>query len=101
MKLSPFQAILDVPITLSAELDRRQISVKDLLDLGVDSLLPLTRPTGENIDLYAGEVLLGSGEILVVDAALAVRVAELRDRTQSALTHEGTRQEQEQEAAEG
>jgi flagellar motor switch protein FliN len=90
LKLEDFQAILDVPLTLSAELDQRKISVSDLLALEVGSLLPLTRPTGENLDLYAGDVLLGSGEILVIDSGLAVRVAELRHRTRSFLSGENT-----------
>jgi hypothetical protein len=46
----------------------------------VDSVLNLSRPTGENVDLYAGKVLIGYGEILVIEQSLAVRVAELRTR---------------------
>lgn len=80
LKLESFQFLHDVKLPLCAELDRRQISFRHLLELGVDSLLLLTRPTGENIDLYAGEVLLGTGEILVVDGTLAVRVADLREK---------------------
>ena len=41
------------------------------------SILELKRPTGENVDIYAGKVLLGNGEILVVESNLAVRVADL------------------------
>ena len=85
LKLDDFQTILEVPLTLTAELDQRKISVSDLLELEVNSLLPLTRPTGENIDLYAGDVLLCSGEILVADSGLAVRVAELRHRARNFL----------------
>ena len=37
------------------------------------------RSTGENIDIYAGEVLLGWGEVLMMDGAMAVRLADLRN----------------------
>jgi flagellar motor switch protein FliN len=79
--LERFDAINDVPLTLRAELDRRTISFEDLLELDAGSVITLSRPTGENIDLYAGEVFIASGEILVVEGSLAVRIAYLRDRS--------------------
>jgi flagellar motor switch protein FliN/FliY len=72
-----FQVIEEVKITLRAELDQRTISFPALLGLEVGSILQLTRPTGENVDLYAGDVLIGCGEILVIDSNLAVRMADL------------------------
>ena len=62
---------------LRAELDQRTISFPALLGLEVGSILQLTRPTGENVDLYAANVLIGCGEILVMDSNLAVRMADL------------------------
>ena len=76
-----YQRIADVPVTLRAELDRRVVTIGELMKFDVDTVLPLTRPAGENIDLYIGEVLLGTGEILVVDGVLALRVADLRDKS--------------------
>lgn len=80
IQLESLRHLQRVPLTLRAELDRRLISVRDLLELRVDSILELERPAGENISLFAEDVLLGSGEVLVVDSSLAVRVAELRDK---------------------
>ena len=74
---SSFRIVEDVKITLHAELDQRTISFPALLGLEVGSILQLTRPTGENVDLYAGDVLIGCGEILVIDSNLAVRMADL------------------------
>ncbi len=71
---------MDVNVNIYAELDQRIVTFGELVSLDIDSLLPLSRPSGENIDLYIGEVLLGSGEILVVEGKLAVRVADLRDK---------------------
>ncbi len=70
----------DVEIHLHAELDHKTFSFAELVNLNVGSLLQLGRPTGENVDIYAEDVLLGSGEILIVDTTLAVRIADLRDR---------------------
>jgi len=75
-----YQSIQDVPLVFSAELGRRGVTFEELLSLGIDSIIPVNRPSGENIDLYIGELFLGSGEILVVDGRLALRVADLRDK---------------------
>ncbi len=80
VSLESYAPILDVHVDIYAELDRRIVSFGELVSLDVDSLLPLCRPSGENIDLYVEGVLLGNGEILVVESKLAIRVADLRDK---------------------
>ena len=67
----------DVPVQVSAELDRRTISVRDLLKLEENHLLLLGRPAGENIDVFAGDVLIATAEILASEERLAVRIADL------------------------
>jgi type III secretion protein Q len=71
------EVIQDVPLPLRAELGRKTISFRELLDLKIGSVVPLFRPAGENVDVYASNVCLGSGEILVIDGLLAVRLADI------------------------
>jgi flagellar motor switch protein FliN/FliY len=78
--LEQFHLLNDVPVMLYAEVDHRRISVKELLEMQVDSILELPKPAGENINLYAGDVFIGTGEILVVDSSLSVRVADIKDK---------------------
>ena len=80
LKLANYGSIADVELTLLAELDRRTITANELMRLKEGDVITLLRPAGENINLFAGEVLLGSAEILVIEERLAVRVAELRDK---------------------
>jgi flagellar motor switch protein FliN/FliY len=75
--MADFQIVENVKIVIRAELDKRTISFPDLMKLEPGSILELTRPTGENVDVYAEKVLLGNGEILVVESNLAVRIADL------------------------
>jgi len=89
VQLELFEPIHKVPLTFRAELDHRNISVRELLGLRVDSVLELSKSAGENINLYAGEILLGSGEILVIDSSLAVRITELKDKRPDPVTHDG------------
>jgi flagellar motor switch/type III secretory pathway protein FliN len=77
--LEELQEFGEIPIGIHAELDRRTMAFGELLDLKIGSLIALSKPTGENVDLYAGEVLLGCGEILLVDGNLTVRISDLRD----------------------
>ena len=86
--LENYAGILDVEMMIYAELDQRIVSFRELVNLDIDSLLPLRRPSGENIDLYIGEILMGNGEILVIEEKLAIRVADLRDKA-SALHASG------------
>ena len=74
----------DIELILVAELDRRTISADELLRLEVGQVLTFLRPAGENIDLFAGDVLLGTAEILAVGEQLAVRVADIRDKSKRA-----------------
>jgi flagellar motor switch protein FliN/FliY len=78
--MADFKIIENVKIVISVELDSRIIGFPELMRLEPGSILQLKRPTGENVDIYAGKVLLGNGEILVVESNLAVRVADLFQR---------------------
>ena len=77
--LEQMESLSDLTVTVRAELDQKLIPIAELMELEVGALLPFSRPTGENIDIYAEEVLIGWGEILLVDDVLTVRVANVRD----------------------
>ena len=76
--LNQMEALSDLTVTVRAELDQKAVTLSELLDLDVGTLLPFSRPTGENIDIYAEEVLIGWGEVLLTECTLTVRVANLR-----------------------
>ena len=79
--MKDFETIENVPLALRAELDRKVVSIRELMEFEEGTIVPLSRPAGENVDLYASEVYLGSCEILVVEGALAVRVADIASET--------------------
>ena len=69
----------DVPVEVEVELDRRVMSARELLALEEGSVIPTMRSAGENIDIYIGGVLFGSGEIVVIENSLGVRITDFRD----------------------
>jgi flagellar motor switch protein FliN len=68
----------DVPVDIEAELDRRILTVRQILELEPGSLIGMKRSAGENIDLYVGGTLIGCGEIVVVENTLGVRITDFR-----------------------
>ena len=68
----------DVPVDIEAELDRRILTVRQILELEPGSMIAMKRSAGENIDLYVGGTLIGCGEIVVVENSLGVRITDFR-----------------------
>ena len=73
------ESLGDISVAVRAELDQTTFTLDELLAIEPGGLLPLSRPTGENVDLYAEEVLIGWGEVLLMDGSFAIRIASLRD----------------------
>lgn len=68
--------LADVTLEVEVELDRKQLSMRDILELENGSVLKMTRSAGENIDVLVGGSLIGFGEIVLVDDLVAVRITD-------------------------
>ena len=77
--LEEIATLADVPVDIEVELDRRVMRVREVLDLGEGSVIRTSRSAGENIDIYIGGVLCGSGEIVVIENVLGVRITDFRE----------------------
>jgi flagellar motor switch/type III secretory pathway protein FliN len=77
-ELAPLERIT---LCLRAELDRTTMSHLELQRLTVGSLIRLPNSAGEMISVHSGDVRLGSGEVLVVDGVLTVRMSEIHGRS--------------------
>ncbi len=69
----------EIPIDVEVELDRRVMTTRELLSLEEGSVITTTRSAGENIDIYLGGVLCGSGEVVAIESTLGVRITDFRD----------------------
>ena len=69
----------EIPLVIDVELDRRILSAREVLQLKEGSVIGTTRSAGENLDIYIGGVLCGSGEIVVVENSLGVRITDFRE----------------------
>jgi len=71
------EMLMDVPLTVTIELGRTEMTLKQALELQQGSVVELNRLAGDPIDVYVNERLIAKGEVVVVDDKFAVRVTEL------------------------
>lgn len=76
--------LLDVRLDLSVELGRTSIPVRDVLQLGPGSIVPLEKLSGEPVDIMINDKLIARGEVVVVDESFGVRVTEMVSRSAAA-----------------
>ena len=66
----------DVPIYMDIELDRKNLTVQDILELDTGCVIEMQRSAGENIDLRIGDTVIGSGEIVIIEETVGVRITD-------------------------
>jgi flagellar motor switch protein FliN/FliY len=70
--------VLDVPVCLSIELGRTEIPIRDVVSIGRGSIIELDRGPGTPLDVRVNGVLIGRGEVVLVNAdRLGLRFVEV------------------------
>jgi len=72
-----FKRVLCVPIQLTIELGRSKVRIGDLLDIGYHSVFETDKVAGNNLDIYVNDVLLGRGEVLIMEDRVGVKINEI------------------------
>ena len=70
-------AILDVPVTISMEIGRSSISIRNLLQLNQGSVVELDRLAGEPMDVLVNGTLIAQGEVVVVNDKFGIRLTDV------------------------
>jgi flagellar motor switch protein FliN len=69
--------VLDIPVTLSMEVGRSRVSIRNLLQLSQGSVVELDRATGEPLDVYVNGTLIAHGEVVVVNDKFGIRLTDV------------------------
>jgi len=69
--------ILNIPLTVTAELGRGKMLISELLQLGQGSVIELTKFAGEPMDVFVNDRLIAMGEVVVVNEKLGVRLTDV------------------------
>jgi flagellar motor switch protein FliN/FliY len=71
------RVLYDVEMTLTAEIGRARLPVRQVLDLVPGSVLELDRTAGSPADVMVNGRLVARGEIVVIDESYGVRITEI------------------------
>jgi len=69
--------LLDVAVTISMEVGRARLPIRNLLQLNQGSVVELERAAGEPLDVYANGTLIAHGEVVVVNEKFGVRLTDV------------------------
>jgi flagellar motor switch protein FliN/FliY len=72
-----FELILDIPVSLTVELGRTKISIRNLLQLAHGSVVELDGLAGEPMDVLINGTLIAQGEVVVVNEKFGIRLTDI------------------------
>lgn len=69
--------IRDVDVALTVELGRARLTLRDVLELAEDSIVPLDRQLDELLDIHVNGKLIARGEVVTEGNRFALRIVEM------------------------
>lgn len=86
-KLSPeerkkLDTILEIPVTMSLEVGRTKINIRNLLQLNQGSVVELDRLAGEPLDVLVNGTLIAHGEVVVINDKFGIRLTDVISQTE-------------------
>ncbi len=70
-------ALMDVQVTLSVEIGRNKMPIKQLISLNQGVVVELDRGVNEPLDLLVNGTLIARGEVVVVDGRFGLRLIDV------------------------
>jgi len=69
--------IIDVPLQVTVVLGKSKKSIREILDMGMGSVIVLDRLAGEMVDVLVNGKVFARGEVVVIDDNYGVRITEM------------------------
>ncbi len=66
-----------VQVQLMVVLGKTKKDLADVAQIGEGSIIELDRLAGEPVDLYAGDIIIAKGEVVVIDENFGIRISKL------------------------
>lgn len=76
-KTPELEVILDIPVSISMEVGRTQIPIRNLLQLNQGSVVELDRLAGEPLDVLVNGTLIAHGEVVMVNDKFGIRLTDV------------------------
>jgi len=74
---SKLDFILDIPLEITVELGRTKMLIHDLLQLGQGSVIELSKPAGDTLEILANNRLIAKGDVVVMNDKYGIRLTEV------------------------
>lgn len=74
-----YDILVDTEITVDVMLGNSDITIAEFLKLSDGDIISLDKPAGSGGDIYVNQRIIGTGDIIVIDDKLAVRVQDAMD----------------------
>jgi flagellar motor switch protein FliN/FliY len=75
-ELSAIDAFGRLPVTVEVRVGGRDLTLDELLQLEVGSIIALDRPAGETLEVRVGNISLASAEVMAIEDRMAVRITD-------------------------
>jgi flagellar motor switch protein FliN len=69
----------DLSIDVEVQIDKRSMTLRQILELESNSVIKLLRSAGENIDILVGGTLIGHGEVVASGDTVGIRITDFRE----------------------
>ena len=69
----------NIEVTLSIEVGRTDMTIRDLLRLNEGSVVELDRLAGEPLDIYVNGAIIARGEVVMVGERFGIRFSDIVD----------------------
>jgi flagellar motor switch protein FliN/FliY len=80
--ISELLPVVDTPFRLNINLGSTKMTIQDLLDLEVGSIVELKKSAGEPMEVLVKDRVLMKGEVTVLEDSLGLRIVEIIDISQ-------------------
>jgi len=74
-----YSSLVDAQISVDVLFGSTDISLKHFLSLNEGDIISLDKPAGAGGDIYVNSRIIGTGDIIVMDEKLAVRIQDAMD----------------------
>ncbi|SMB82393.1 flagellar motor switch protein FliN/FliY [Desulfonispora thiosulfatigenes DSM 11270] len=78
----------NIEVEVQAVLGTASQTLREILELNVDSIISLDKLAGDKVDVYINDEWLGLGEVLVLNNQFGIRISLLSQEEQQSLKQE-------------
>lgn len=80
--MEQFEVVMDIPVCISMEVGRANITIRNLMKLNQGSVIELDRLAGEPLDIMVNGTLIAHGEVVIVNDKFGIRLTDVMSQSE-------------------